>query len=108
MNDAVSKLESYYPCEMENFFKNLSLKRSGQRPGNQFNGPSLKTILKEDSLEMLYSILPVNGHAFISYFRSLKEVHRICLAQEIDPEYRKIITDFENIFNLMYDTFLLK
>ena len=80
MNDAVSKLESYYPCEMENFFKNLSLKRSGQGPGSQFNGPSLKTILEEDSLEMLYSILPVNGHAFISYFRSLKQVHRICLA----------------------------
>ena len=104
MNDAVSKLESYYPCEMENFFKNLSLKRSRQGPGSQFNGPTLKTILQEDSLKMLYSILPVNGYALISYFRSLKEVHRICLAQEIDPEYRKIITDFENIFNLMYDT----
>ena len=80
MNDAVLKLESYYPCDMENFLKNLSLKRSGQGPGSQFNGPSLKNILKEDSLKMLYSILPVNGHAFISYFRSLKEVNMICLA----------------------------
>ena len=93
--------------KLKTFFENLSLKRSGQAPGSQFNGLSLKTILKEDSLEMMDGILPVNGHAFISYFRSLKEVHRICLAQEIDPEYRKIITDFENIFNLMYDTFQL-
>ena len=56
---------------MEDFLKNLSLKRSGQGSGSQFNGPYLKTILEEDSLEMLYSILPVNGHAFISYFKSL-------------------------------------
>ena len=42
MNDAVSKLESYYPCEMQNFFKNMSLKWSKHGPGSQFNEPSLK------------------------------------------------------------------
>ena len=56
---------------------------------------------------MVQSLLPVNGHAFISYLKSIKEVHRICLGNEVDPEYRKILNNFENCFNCVFDLFQL-
>ena len=56
-NDAVEALESKHPHEMKQHFLKLYLKKAGEGPGGKFNGPSIWTILKEENLIHLESIL---------------------------------------------------
>ena len=62
---------------MKQFYERHYLKKSGQGPGGQFNGPSLKSILKEDVLRDLEDSIPEDSSTFISYLENIKELHRV-------------------------------
>jgi hypothetical protein len=47
VNDALEKMENIFPQEMQVFYKRHCLNKSGQGPGGQFNGPSIKDIIKK-------------------------------------------------------------
>ena len=48
---------------MFQFYKKLGLKKSGLSAGGKFNGPAVKTILKEENLQ-----LPTDKEPFINFF----------------------------------------
>ena len=82
------------------------VKKTGQGPGGKFNGPSIKEIIKEKNLEMLENILPEEASPFITYMRSIRELHRMCITSDFENEdYILIILKFENDFNYLYDMF---
>ena len=104
-NDVLELLEKMYPVEMtEEFYKNLGLKKSGEGPGGKFAGPSIREILKEHRLQQLESILPTNSIAveFTDYMRSIRSVHQMCVAKNLDPNYSEIIHDFSQKFYSMF------
>ena len=74
-NDACECLEKHFPAEMFNFYAYNPLKKNGQGPGGKFDGPSIKFILREEILCQLENLLPVNASSFISYLRSLSNLH---------------------------------
>ena len=51
------------------------------------------------------SPLPPECELVISYLKNLREIHRVCLAKEIDPDYEVILANFEDNFNYLYDNF---
>ena len=70
----------------EKFYPKHNLKKSGEGPGGQFNGPSIKHVLKEEILVDLESILPgfdVAVH-FTNYLRSIRELHKMCIAKKLE------------------------
>ena len=80
INDCIEKMESLYTEEMNTFMKKHSISKSGKGPGGQLNGPSIKIILRETSLIELESNLPEEAEHFVAYMRSIRELHRICIA----------------------------
>ena len=72
VNDALTKCEEHYPTQMAEYYQILSIKKSGQGPGGKFNGPSIKSIIREDNLNMLTHILPVEALPFFDYFRECR------------------------------------
>ena len=76
-NDVLEKLEEHFEEHMELFYKVNCLKKSGEGPGGKFNGPSIKTVLK--NLKPLEDILPTEAFPFIEYPQSIKEVHKMCI-----------------------------
>ena len=91
INDCIKKMESLYTEEMNTFMKKHSISKSGTGPGGQLNGPSIKIILRETSLIELESMLPEEAEHFVSYMRSIRELHRICLAEDLDQDFPLII-----------------
>ena len=49
-NDVLECLEKFFPLEIQKFYKEHNLKKSGEGPGGKFNGPSIKFILREENL----------------------------------------------------------
>ena len=45
-NDALEKLEVKFPLEMKSFYVFHCLNKTGEGLGGKFNGPSIKTVLK--------------------------------------------------------------
>ena len=93
-NDCIDLLEKVFPEEVNLFFKKYHLTRSGQGVGGKFNGPSVKLILKEESLTDLEDMIPNEGHDFISYLKSIRELHRLCTSLSIKG-HEVIIEDFQ-------------
>ena len=58
-------------------------------------------------LNKLEAILPPSCDVAINYLRNLREIHRVCLEKQIDPDYQLIIDDFERNFDFLYDNFEL-
>ena len=81
--------------------------KKGQGIGGTFNGPSIKDVLDDTMLNKLEAILPPSEviDVAINYLRNLREVHRICLAKEIDFDYQLILDDYERNFDYLYDNF---
>ena len=79
---------------MENFYAENHLKKSGQGAGGKFNRPSIKHILKEENLCQLENMLPVSASAFISYLRSLRNLHELCVGEELG-NYQAVLYDFQ-------------
>ena len=64
-----------------------NLKKSGEGPGGKFNGPSVNHIIgwsKDENLQDLKSRLPFEAEAFIRYFKSIKELHQVCISSKFD------------------------
>ena len=62
-------------------------------------------MLKEDALCELEEILPTEASSFISYLRSIREKHRICISEELTQNYPQLLHYFEVYFNYLYDNF---
>ena len=107
INDCIEKMESLYTEEMNTFMKKHSISKSGTGPGGQLNGPSIKIILRETSLIELESMLPEEAEHFVSYMRSIRELHRICLAEDLDQDFPSIIQNVQENFDYLFQNFSL-
>ena len=65
----------------------------------------VENLLQESMLNKLEAIFPSSKDVgvAINYLRNLRELHRVCLENEIDPDYKLILDDFENNFNHLYE-----
>ena len=100
-NDALELLEKMYPVEMKDeFYYEHNLKKCGEGPGGQFNGPSLKSILEDKALASMESTLPNYETAltFTNYLRSIRDLHSLCVEKDLDPKYEDIIKNFSDQF----------
>ena len=78
------------------FYPRHNLKKSGKGPGGQFNGPSIKHILREENLVDLETILPsfeLTTH-FTDYLRSIRELHKMCIAPVLE-DYNAVVDNFQ-------------
>ena len=90
-NDVLEKMEEVYDEQMELFYKVHCLKKTGEGAGGKFNGPSIKTVLK--NLKDLEDMLPMEGFDFVEYLQCLKEVHNMCIAENFDENFQVLITN---------------
>ena len=105
VNDALEKLEKHFEEQMEVFYKVHCLNKTGQGPGGKFNGPSIKEILR--NLSELEDKLPSEAFPFIEYLQSIKEVHKMCIADVFDENYEILINEFKCKFYKLYEAFKL-
>ena len=90
------------------FIKKHGLKKSGDGPGGKFNGPKVKHIIKDTTLEELEQILPNEEILFISYLRSIRELHRMCITSNFEEADAKLaLFNFEHNFLNLYEMFNL-
>ena len=81
---------------MKAIFKMYSLKRSGDSAGGKFIGPKVKHLMSEKVLEEMENLLTPQAAPFISYLRSLRELHRVCITSDFNEfEWKKALFDFE-------------
>ena len=106
VNDTLECMEKHYPNEMAAFYKKHNLSKSGEGPGGKFNGPSIKFILRDESLAELEESLLAEASSFISYLRSIKSLHELCTS--VDPKHHSLVLyDFGVNFFYLYDNFNL-
>ena len=106
INDALELLEKLHPEEFKKFYKKHGLKKSGDGPGGKFNGPKVKHIIKEKTLDELENILPKEEYIFISYLRSIRELHRVSITSNFEEaEAELALFDFEHNFFNLYEIF---
>ena len=76
--------------------------------GGSFNGPSIKTILKQEVLDDLEAILPNRQEAesLIAYLTSVREVHRVCTASVFEGHV-EVLEEFKRQFFNMQEQFKL-
>ena len=72
-NDCLDKMEELWKDNMFSFYKRHALSKSGQGVGGKFNGVDIRFIMKENHLQELASMLPVEAEPFLNYLRSIKE-----------------------------------
>ena len=59
------------------------------------------------NLNKLEDILPSEGFPFIEYLQSIKEVHKMCIADVLDENYEILINEFKCKFYKLHDDFKL-
>ena len=79
------------------------MKKSGEGPGGNFNGPSIRFILKEENLIDLETILPnfEDTLHFTDFLRSIRELHNMVMAKNLE-NYKDIIENFKTKFFYLY------
>ena len=108
-NDAMRKLEEFFPQEMEEFYAKHHIKGSG--PGGQFNGPTIKKILgnhngKLDELENIVSKHGNDYKLFIEHLRNLEQLNIAVNLKRLDKELiAGIIDRLGNIFQRLQARF---
>ena len=108
VNDAVELMENKYPQEMQEFYKKHNLKKGGDSVGGKFIGPKVKFIIHEDRLVELEQLLPIDASPFISYLRSIRELHIICITSEFtEAAWKMALFDFEQNFFFLYEVYNL-
>ena len=105
-NDALECLEKFFPSEMNKFYKDHNLKKSGEGPGGKFNGPSIKFILREENLCELEAELIEDACPFISYLRSIRSLHELCTSRDLEDQ-DLILFDFSVNFEYLFENFNL-
>ena len=54
------------------------------------------------------SRLPFEAEAFIRYFKSIKELHQVCITSKFNQfDYKSVLFDFEQNFYFLYEHFNL-
>ena len=91
------------------FYGKHHLKKSGEGPGGKFNGPSVKYILKEESLKAIGIVLPDFEEAlhFTNYLGSVREVHELCIANKLPENHSEIIEEFRQRFEYLHKNYCL-
>ena len=91
---------------MFQFYKKLGLKKSGLSAGGKFNGPAVKTNLKEENLQLLSNMLPTDKEPFINFFRSCRELHSISVRTDFNPKDAEFyLFHFQINFDCLYEDF---
>jgi hypothetical protein len=89
VNELIKKIEDLFPIETETFYRKLKISKSGNGIGGTLNGPFIKDILKETNLTDLMETLPSEASAFVTFLRSIREVHVLCTEDSLDPNFLK-------------------
>ena len=85
-NDCLDKMEELWKDIMFSFYKRHSLSKSGQGVGGKFNGVDIRFIMKENHLQELSSMLPVEAELFLNYLRNINELHSATVSKEFSLE----------------------
>ena len=90
----------------DEFYKRHCLSKTREGPGGKFNGVSIKYILDEKILEDLEATLPTYEVAvdFTNYLRSIRDIHQVCLAKEVDLDKSKEV--LEDVSSKFYHLFM--
>ena len=99
-SDACGSMERQFPTQMSKFDLNSYLKKGRQGPGCNFNGHSIYYILREESPIELENRWPTFASAYISYLKSIRELHKVLTAEELS-EHRIILNEFRVHFNYL-------
>ena len=91
---------------MNAFYLSKRVKKSGQGIGGKFNGVYIKELLENQNLSDLKQSLPEEGHVFVSYLKSIRELHRLCTAKDLG-NYEEVIDNFRKQFYQLYYSFNL-
>ena len=81
------------------------IKSSVQRPGGDFNGPTIKNILKNKNLTNLINFLPLHLSPFVEYLRTIENVHILLTAKTLPQNYKNILADFREKLDYLYYNF---
>ena len=93
---------------MKNHYKKHGLKKSGDGPGGKFNGPKVKHLIKEENLEELETMLPSEENIFVTYLRSIRELHKVCITSNFSLDEAEVaLFNFEQNFYTLYQLFQL-
>ena len=60
--------------------------RAGAGAGGKFNGLLIKTIIK--NINDLEEILPEEAGDFIKYLESLRDLHKMCIEEELPSNFK--------------------
>ena len=107
-NDLFDLMEKVFTKEsVTEFYKRNNEKRSGEAAGGKFDGKSIKNLWSEKALEDLEENFPADILPFIEFLRSIREVHNVCMKEELDLsiEYKEKIERFEKSRKHLYDNF---
>ena len=95
-NDCLDLMELKFPGEMKAIYKMYSLKKSGDSIGGKFNGPKVQHLISEKVLEEMEKLLTPEAVPFISYLRSKRELHRVCIMSDFKVnDWKHDLFDFE-------------
>ena len=93
---------------MKILYKKHGLKKSGKGPGGKFNCSKIKHLIKEETLTELEKVLPAEENVFVTYLRSIRELHRVCISSNFDLHEAEVtLFNFEQNFYSLYQLFNL-
>ena len=88
---------------MKIFYLRHHQNKTGEGAGGKFNGPSLKTVLK--NLDDLEDELPESASSFIDYFESINNLHIMCVEEKLSENYQETIENFKQAFEVVHQEF---
>ena len=97
-NDCFDLMEEVFGKEeLTAFYKRHHEKRSGEAAGGKFDGKAVKNLWTEKALLDLSRNFPPEIEPFVRFLRNVREVHEICMKDQLDTsaEYREKIDEFE-------------
>ena len=92
-----------FAIEMKYFYLTKHLNKTGEGVGGKFNGPSIKTVLK--NTEDLENHLPETAGPFITYLNSINSLHKMCIENELSDNYEETIENFKENFEVVHQLF---
>ena len=107
-NDLFDLMEKVFTKEkVTDFYKRNNEKRSGEAAGGKFEGNSIKNLWSEKALEDLTQNFPADIEPFVEFLRSIREVHNVCMKEELDLSvvYKEAIEKFEINRKFLYEVF---
>ena len=98
-NDCFDLMEEVFRNEeVTDFYKRHHEKRSGDAAGGKFERKSVKNLWSDKALLDLSRNFPSEIEPFVRFLRNLREVHEICMKDQLDTSagYREKIEEFEH------------